>query len=523
MILRNCNGRPRWWSLDFWVNPDAQDRIEVANLPSGGTREGIARLFKAPKDPAHVDLAIIQDGLIVDGDLAALDVAQADQIQGLVHLYRSVFCAFARRGFAYPTFAAMRGHEVRAYLGQQGSGVRYLSLRLLRQLGIEVQDVHDEWSPDQVARAMTSDLPGAPEIDVAFTLDRIDSGVIRRFVESGRFDLVSLDEAEDLFRTDEVLRASTTIRPITLARGGLSVHDGVPSHPVTTIETQTILACTAVLADWDAYRITRTLTEHFKELGLGADAVAQVPQSDPGSGFDYPIHPGAARYYRSNGTAEAFPYQVLVVAIGASIALTAYWHSQVLKRRADRMTRRIDEILLVHRDDPERIARDLAAVKVRAVLGFKEGRLNKEGYERVNEYVSMFHRVMEEPAWAGPSMRLTRRVTGDDHGPVLRPARSDAPRFGGWGRRSRQPAKHIGLCSAKGDASPGSRRRPAAAPGTAGGRTTSTPAGGHASFAKVCSPPGRATPREKGAGPAPRLTTGLERGSFRPARAYHAR
>ena len=176
---------------------------------------------------------------------------------------------------------------MRAYLGQQGSGVRYLSLRLLRQLGIEVQDVHDEWSPDQVARAMTSDLPGAPEIDVAFTLDRIDSGVIRRFVESGRFDLVSLDEAEDLFRTDEVLRASTTIRPITLARGGLSVHDDIPSRPVTTIETQTILACTAVLADWDAYRITRTLTEHFKELGLGADAVAQVPQSDPGSGFDY--------------------------------------------------------------------------------------------------------------------------------------------------------------------------------------------------------------------------------------------
>ena len=98
VILRNCNGRPRWWSLDFWVNPDAQDRIEVANLPSGGTREGIARLFKEPKDPAHVDLAIIQDGLIVDGDLAALDVAQADQIQGLVHLYKSVFCAFARRG-----------------------------------------------------------------------------------------------------------------------------------------------------------------------------------------------------------------------------------------------------------------------------------------------------------------------------------------------------------------------------------------------------------------------------------------
>ena len=33
VIRRNCGDCPRWWSLDFWVNPDAQDRVTVKNLP----------------------------------------------------------------------------------------------------------------------------------------------------------------------------------------------------------------------------------------------------------------------------------------------------------------------------------------------------------------------------------------------------------------------------------------------------------------------------------------------------------
>jgi len=88
VIHRNCGDRPRWWSLDFWVNPDAQNRVAVQNLPSSGTRDGIVRLFKDPKDPAHVDLAILQDGLIADGELTGLNQSDPDQIQASVHLYR---------------------------------------------------------------------------------------------------------------------------------------------------------------------------------------------------------------------------------------------------------------------------------------------------------------------------------------------------------------------------------------------------------------------------------------------------
>ena len=396
VIHRNCGERPRWWSLDFWVNPDAQNNVTVKNLPSFGTRDGIVRLFKNLKDPDHVDLAILQDGLIIDGELAGLNQAEPDQIQALVHLYKSVFCVFARRDAAYKSFHEMRGHPVRAYLGQTGSGARYLTHRVLGHYELESLDVHPDWSPDRVARAMTSDTPEGREFDLAFVLDKMDSGVVRAFVDSGHFDLVSVDGVDDLFRSVDMLRASTTTKAITLGKGSLSEQNAVPSREATSIETQTILACSADLPDWDAYRVTRTLNEHFKELGLGSETPAQVPQADPGSSFDYPIHNGAARYYRMGVASESFPYQVLVVAIGASVAMITYWNTLAFKRRADRLTRRVDDILLVHHDDPERIARELGAVKVRAVLSYKEGRLNKEGYERVHEYVTMFHKVMED-------------------------------------------------------------------------------------------------------------------------------
>jgi TRAP-type uncharacterized transport system substrate-binding protein len=398
VIGRNCGASPRWWSLDFWINPDAQDRVTIKNLPSFGTRDGIVRLFKNPEAPDHVDLAVLQDGLIVDGDLASLNEAEPDRIQALAHLYKSVFCVFGRRDVSYKSLQELRGRPVRAYLGQLGSGTRYLTQIVVKHYGIECQDVHPDWSPDRVARAMASGSPEGREFDLAFILDKIDSGVVRAFVDSGHFDLVSVDGVDDLFRSVDMLRASTTTKAVTLGKGALSEQQAVPSRSVTSIETQTILACSADLADWDAYQVTRTLNEHFNELGLGSETAAKVPQADPGSSFDYPIHNGAARYYRTGVASETFPYQVLVVAIGASLALIAYWNTLALKRRADRLTRRIDDILLDYHDDPERIARELSAVKVRAVLNFKEGRLNKEGYERVNEYVTMFHKVMEDRA-----------------------------------------------------------------------------------------------------------------------------
>jgi TRAP-type uncharacterized transport system substrate-binding protein len=397
LILRNCGQRPRWWSLDFWVNPDAQNRIRVENRPSAGTRDSIVRLFKRESEPDHADLAILQDGLIVEGELQKLNEAEPDRIQALVHLYKSALCIFARKDLPYRVLTEMRGRRPQAYLGMRGSGGRYLTERVLRRFLVDCEDIQPDWSPHRVARVMTSNDKECSPFEVAFVLDKLDSGVIRSFVESGRYNLVSIDTVDDLFREDELFRVSTTMRPIRLARGSLSEQNTIPTESVTTIETQTILACSSDLADWDAYQIARTLTEHFKEFGLSSDPSVPVSHSDPGSTFDYPIHDGAARYYRHGVANETFPYPVLVVAIGASVALIMYWNTLALKRRADRMTEQIDEILHRRDGDPQSALSELGQLKLRAVLRYKNGRLNKEGYERICEYILITKNYLEVP------------------------------------------------------------------------------------------------------------------------------
>ena len=112
VIHRNCGESPHWWSLDFWVNPDSQDCITIKNLPSFGTRDVITRFFKNPSDPDHVTIGIVQDGLIINEELAGLNHAEPDQIQALVHLYKSVFCIFFRRDAGYSTLRQMRGRPI---------------------------------------------------------------------------------------------------------------------------------------------------------------------------------------------------------------------------------------------------------------------------------------------------------------------------------------------------------------------------------------------------------------------------
>jgi hypothetical protein len=232
-------------------------------------------------------------------------------------------------------------------------------------------------------------------VDVAFVLDKPESGVIRKFVEGGRVGLVSVDGANDLFSRDDVLRSSTSIRPVVLPKSTLSEAGSVPDRDVTTIETQTVLACSSALPDWDAYQVTRTLAEHAKELGIGPEPAEPVAPWDPGAGFGFPVHPGALRYYRHPEKAESFPYPVLVVAIGASVALVVYWQSLVMKWRADKVTERVDAALLHHHDDPPLVLRRLTAARLRAVILYKDGRINKEGFERVCELVKVLAEVFE--------------------------------------------------------------------------------------------------------------------------------
>jgi TRAP-type uncharacterized transport system substrate-binding protein len=422
-VVRNsCRRRPAWWGLDFWVDPDPYHVVTVENRPSDGDADNLRRLLSGRGDRDRVDLAILQDGLVDEAD-----VPGAGEARSLLPLYRSVLCAFARKGGPVARIGDLRARRSRIYTGRKGSGARALARRILAHSRIDYQEACQDWSPDEVARAMTGGTGGdGGPVDVAFVLDKPESGVIRRFVDSGRFGLVSVDGTDDLFRRDDVLRSGASIRPVVLPEATLSQAGDVPDRDVTTIETQTVLACSSALPDWDAYQVTRTLAEHPKGLGLGLELAETVAPWDPGAGSGFPVHPGALRYYRNPEKAESFPYPVLVVAIGASVALVAYWQSLVMKWRADRVAERVDAALLHHHDDPCLVLRRLTAARLRAVILYKDGRINKEGFERVCEHIKVLSEVFEAQKDAtqdGPSRvafcaRRGRRTGAGAEGPM---------------------------------------------------------------------------------------------------------
>jgi TRAP-type uncharacterized transport system substrate-binding protein len=411
VVQKYCSRRPAWWSLDFWVDPDPRDVVSVENLPSNGTQDSVRRLLASRDDLDRVDLAILQDGLIADGAFLRPSDGEAGRIRSLVLLYRSVLCIFARKGGPVTRLDDLRTRKARVYTGQRGSGSRCLAQKVLAHFQADYEDTCPDWSPDEVARSMTGggEASSTEPTDVAFVLDKLDSAVIRKFAESGRFDLVSAEGAEDLFCSDDLFRSSSSIRPVVLLKATLSKAADLPSRDVTTIETQTVLASSSDLSDWDAYKLTHTLIEHSKELGLGPEPGEPISPWDPGASFDYPVHPGAVRYYRHRDSVESFPYQVLVVAIGASIALVLYWQNLVMKWRADRVAERVDAALLHHHENPPLVMRRLNAAKLRAVILYKEGRINKEGFERVCEHVKVLVEVFQAQGEAGDNRALTAK------------------------------------------------------------------------------------------------------------------
>jgi hypothetical protein len=181
---------------------------------------------------------------------------ETDEIQALVPLYKSVLCAFARRGTPFKKLKDLRDREVRAYLGQRGSGSRYLVDKILLDLGIRCIDVHSDWTPRRVAETMSRSSE-EQDFDVAFVLDKLDSGVVRTIVDGGKHDLMTLDTIEDLFHPGAPLAGRRSVRKVSLQPSSLSEVHSVPNCEVATIESQTILACTATLADWHAYQSDR--------------------------------------------------------------------------------------------------------------------------------------------------------------------------------------------------------------------------------------------------------------------------
>jgi hypothetical protein len=376
----------RAWSLDFWNDPDAYGPVLIRNTPSDRD-DALRRLLRRDGSPGAADLAIVTDGL-EPGD---------GQARALAVLYRQWLLAFVRRDDRRKTLRDLRGGRVRVYFGP-ATASRAVATRLLEQFGVEHEEVCAGWEPARVAAAMAA----GHTADLAFVLDRPEAECVRAFVVVGALDLLSLDGVGDALLDDTRYRPGATVRPCRLTAGALSDGGGCPSREVLTLEAQAILAGTARLSDLDAYRIARALTEHHAELGLGPVPPDAAGGHDPAAVFGYTPHEGAARYYRDGRRPDRFPYPVLVVAVGASIALVNYWASVRRSWNDDRQVARVDALIASEREDAEALAELAGHLLAETVTLYKQGAISKDGVDRVREYLTLL-----KAADPGPS--ATRR------------------------------------------------------------------------------------------------------------------
>ena len=401
LIDANCDKPPPFLSLDFWSNPDAYDRIALAHRPSPGASANLRDLLRPPGDPRRVDLAFVQDGWSVDG------VAGEEQIRSLARLYKAMFFAFARKdGPCRPlrTLGELAGLPAppRVYLGADGSATRDLAERLLKAHGVAYVAVDDpRWddSIDAAAQEIAQGRGLGAGVDVAFVLAKFDSGVVRHYACGGRHHLLSVSGDEP------ALARYDALQPARILRGALGGRGEFPDSDVDTVANEIVLACRADLGEAHAFQLARQLSEHADVLARGsrpaATEAAAHPLAATTEDFRFPLHRGARHFLRQGGKVDAFPYAALVVGMGASVAFFYYYHGLLMKWRTDRLIAAADAIL-ARPDAASRVA-PLAELGERALIAYKDTLINKEGYDRVKEYLASRRPLPASPASVPPS------------------------------------------------------------------------------------------------------------------------
>ena len=81
-----------------------------------------------------------------------------------------------------------------------------------------------------------------------------------------------------------------------------------------------------------------------------------------------------------------------------------------MKWRADQVAERVDAALLHNHENPRAVLRRLNAAKLRAVILYREGRINKEGFERVCEHVKVLVEVFQAQCERQGKSGVSQRV-----------------------------------------------------------------------------------------------------------------
>jgi TRAP transporter TAXI family solute receptor len=323
----------------------ARDGIHLKQLPSTGAVDNLRRL----KDESRsVDTGFVQDGMAKTEDAANLE--------SLGSLFYTPLWVFYRGDETFDDLSQLRGKRVS--IGPEGSGVRKISLDLLKEANVSVPPaVLHEYPNPEAGRAL---MEG--KVDAVLTFGSTDSALVRELITAPGIKLMSMSQAE------AYTRLFPHLSHVILPKGILN-----PSKRFPASDIHLLAPTTNLLVQKDLHpALVYLLLKAAVEIHGGAGWVHRAGEFPSMKTQDFPISEQAKRFYRSGGSwlygylpfwAATFVDRMLLVLISIGMVLIPMigilpwfytWRNRSKYYRWYRELRELEEELKEH-ERPENV------------------------------------------------------------------------------------------------------------------------------------------------------------------------
>jgi len=380
----------------------ARDGIDLKLLPSTGSMDNLRRLTDGSRS---VDAGFVQDGMG--------RVEDPSNIVSLGSVFYAPLWVFYRGDETFDDLSQLRGRRVS--IGPEGSGVRKISLDLLKTANVSVPPtVLHEYSNPEAGRALREG-----KVDAVLTFGSTDSELVRELITAPGIKLMSLGQAE------AYTRLFPHLSHVILPKGVLD-----PSKRFPASDVHLLAPTTNLLVRKDLHpALTHLLLKAAVEIHGGAGWVHKAGEFPSMKTQDFPISDQAQRFYRSGGSwlhgylpfwAATFIDRMLLVLISIGMVLIPMigilpwfytWRNRSKYYRWYRELRELEEELKGH-ERPEHVegyhARldriEEAVCKVRVSVAFyDEVFILKEHIEMVRQ--KLIRLIEPEPEGTDPRKR----------------------------------------------------------------------------------------------------------------------
>ncbi|WP_076348459.1 hypothetical protein [Paludisphaera borealis] len=413
---KGYQGEKLWYQLPKWFVNVAQ-KDEASGMPNDSRRPRAdvrtteARLHRLDEDPSA--LIIVQDGIRPSG-ASKLERLNVRAIADLYDSYLYVIVGSTENG--EPKFKQIEDLPPTAKF-HAGRGVQNeIACEILRTYGVLSDCKKDD------ARLI--------EIDPYPLRDQLDD------LKSGRLDVVFLLTSSEDLRA--VMDEATPIEPhelhllnvdlapaiaqalpyaevTTLPWGGFLVggvgrrgtaETTTPNHSlgITTVKTQTILACSSNMADGVVAAILHGL---YDDLRMG-DVVKLPPRPPADQKFFYPMHDASFAFHKGGPPPALSSSPLIIGSMGLIIGQIVYITSLMREKKSLTRSRRVvsqvralvGAIVLEDIRQPGAASFPDAITQINSlhdlvISDFAHGRINKDACEKIKEYCSLGVRVLD--------------------------------------------------------------------------------------------------------------------------------